>query len=93
MIKGANGVEVSPPVVTVIGWELMPAGTVTVSELVVAAVTGTRTEPNQTVLADGVALKLFPVMVAVVLTGPAAGKIDVTTGWVRAVRGKSRAII
>ena len=66
--------------VTVMGCELVPVGTVTVSEPVDAAVTGTRTEPNQTTLPDGVVLKLFPVMVTDVLTGPDAGEIAFITG-------------
>jgi hypothetical protein len=58
----------------------MPVGTVTVRELAEAAVTGTRTEPNQTTLAAGVALKLLPVIVTVVLMGPEAGVTELTTG-------------
>src|ERR1700722_11859340 len=59
-----------------------------------AAVTGTRTEPNQTILAAAVELKLFPVMVTVVLMGPDAGEMEVMTGWAsagRADRVKKRA--
>ena len=93
MLNGANGTEVRPPVVTVIGWELMPAGTVMVRELAEAAVTGTRTEPNQTTLAAGVALKLLPVIVTVVLMGPEAGLMESMTGCANTDKGKNKATI
>lgn len=93
MINGVNGAEVRPPVVTVKGWELVPVGTVMVREPAEAAVTGTRTEPIQTTLAAGVALKLLPVMVTVVLTGPEAGMTELMTGCANTDRGKRRATI
>jgi hypothetical protein len=92
VINGAKGTEVRAPVVTVKGWELIPGGTVTVRELEEAAVTGTRTEPNQTTLAAAVALKLLPVILTDVLIGPEAGEMEsMTGGCANTARGKTRA--
>ena len=52
------------------GPESGTGGTVTVSERLVAAVTGAFTEPNQTMLPVRLELKLPPVMVTVVLRAP-----------------------
>jgi uncharacterized membrane protein len=93
VVNGAKGKEVRPAVLTVMDWELVPVGTVTVREPAEAAVTGTRTEPNQTILAEGVALKLLPLIVTVVLTGPEAGVTEFMTGCANTGSGKRRATI
>lgn len=92
MTNGVKGAELKPPVVTVIGCELVPVGTVTVREPAEAAVTGTLTDPNQTILAAGAALKLLPVMVTVVLTAPEAGAMEFMTGCANTGRGNRRAM-
>jgi hypothetical protein len=93
VLNAGKGNEVRPPVLTVMGCELIPVGTLTVSELVEAATTGTRTEPNQTTLAAGLALKLLPVMVTVVFMGPEAGAMELMTGWPNIDKGQTRATI
>ena len=65
------------------GWKVAPAGTVTVNAVVVAAVTFAFTDPINTMLLDGVALKLVPVMVTEVPTGPDAGENELIVGCAR----------
>jgi hypothetical protein len=66
--------------VTVIGSKLAPAGTFTVNEEAVAAVTVAFTWPKKTVLAEGVVLKFTPEMVTVVPIGPDDGLKEVIAG-------------
>ena len=65
-LNGEAEYAVNPLTVTVIGWYVTPAGTVSVSCVNVAAVTVARTAPNHTILLAGVVLKFVPVIVTVV---------------------------
>jgi hypothetical protein len=67
-------------VVTVIGANVALTGTVTVSEVGVAAVTVPVTAPKRTMLFEGTGLKYLPVKVTEVPIGPLAGENDVITG-------------
>ena len=58
----------------------MPKGTATVNEFAVAAVTVALTAPKKTMLLDGVVLKLVPVIVTDVPTGPEAGENELIVG-------------
>lgn len=58
----------------------MPKGTATVNEVAVAAVTVALTAPKKTMLLDGVVLKLVPVIVTDVPTGPEAGENELIVG-------------
>ncbi len=72
-----------PPVVaTVTLTEPVPAGAVTVSDVVDAAVTVATAEPKSTVSPDAVALNPVPVIVTELppAAGPLVGLIDETTG-------------
>jgi len=69
-----------PALVTLIGWKVAPAGTVTESEVVVALLTVAFTAPKNTVLLEGVALNPVPDMVTSVPIGPEAGENDVMAG-------------
>src|SRR5471032_2209511 len=62
------------------GWYVAPAGTVTVRLVVLAAVTVAMVAPKNTMLLVVVALKLVPVMVTDVPTGPLAGVNEVMVG-------------
>jgi hypothetical protein len=64
---------ISPPTATLIGLNVAPTGTVTVSDVVVAPVTVAFVAPKYTTLFDGVALKFVPVIVTVVPIGPDVG--------------------
>lgn len=66
-------VAVFVPTVTVIVPEVAPAGTMTVNRVVLAAATSAVVLLNLTVLLDGVALKLVPLIVTVVPTVPRVG--------------------
>lgn len=66
-------VAVDPPTVTEMGPVVAPEGTVTVRELVVAAVTVATVPLNLTVSLAGVALKACPWIVTVVPMPPCAG--------------------
>lgn len=68
--KGAIAYAVTPLTVTEIGWYVDPIGTVTASDVEVAAVTVAFTAPKYTTLFAGVVLKFVPVMVTVVSMGP-----------------------
>jgi len=59
-----------------------------VSDVDDAEVTGAGTDPNQTILAEGVLLKLLPVMVTVELSGPERGLTEVMTGCAKTKLGK-----
>ena len=61
----------------------MPKGTVTVKEVAVAAVTLAFTAPKKTMLFDGVVLKLVPLIVTDVPTGPEAGEKELIVGWAK----------
>src|SRR5471032_380786 len=75
------------------GWYVAPAGTVTVKLVVLAAVTVAMVAPKNTMLLAVVVLKLVPVMVTDVPTGPLAGVNDVTGGaWAIARAAKKKAI-
>ena len=66
-----------------------PAGTVTVSEVVVAAETVARTAPKYTILLPGDVLKLLPVMVTGVPTGPLEGlKLLIRGTWAEEITGR-----
>jgi hypothetical protein len=58
----------------------VPAGIVTVRDVVVAVVTIALTAPKKTILFPGVGLKLFPVIVTVLPTGPDEGVKEVIIG-------------
>src|SRR5476651_1753064 len=62
------------------GWYVAPAGTVTVKLVVLAAVTVAMVAPKNTILLVVVVLKLVPVMVTDVPTGPLAGVNEVIVG-------------
>src|SRR5471030_1654861 len=62
------------------GWYVAPAGTVTVKLVALAAVTVAMVAPKNTMLLVVVALKLVPVMVTDVPTGPLAGVNEVMVG-------------
>ena len=68
------------PEVTVIGAKTAPCGTVTVMESWLAAVAALRTVPKNTILFEGVALKLVPLMTTWVPMGPDIGETEVMTG-------------
>ena len=91
-MNGRTEAAVRLPVVMVSGEKLVPGGTVTVRELDVAAVTGARTEPSQTILEDNVGLKFRPLMVIVEPTGPAAGEKDVMTGCEKTTKGSNSTV-
>src|SRR5664279_2101928 len=70
-----------PSVVLTVILPVVPAaGAVTVSEVAVALLTVAATPLNFTVLSVGVVLKLVPVIVTTVFTGPIAGLMDATVG-------------
>ena len=69
-----------PSCATVIGANVAPGGTVTVSWLVLAVSTEARTAPKYTVLAAAVELKLLPVIVTRVPIDPVVGEIVVMAG-------------
>jgi len=71
---------VRPLTVTERGWYIAPAGTVTAREVVVAAVTVAFTAPTYTILLPAIGLKLVPVTVTVVPTGPLPGENEVMVG-------------
>src|SRR5262245_57365358 len=62
------------------GLYVAPAGTVTVSDVRVAAVTVDFTAPKNTVLLEGINSKFVPVMVTDAPAGPLAGETDETEG-------------
>src|SRR5476651_382201 len=62
------------------GWYVAPAGTVTVKLVALAAVTVAMVAPKNTILLVVVALKLVPVMVTGVPTGPLDGVNEVMVG-------------
>jgi hypothetical protein len=89
-MKGWAEKAVSPPVVvTVIGWKLAPVGTVTLREVELAVVTAAFTDPKKTILADGVLLKLVPLMVTVEPTAPECGLKSLMTGCANAIKGRN----
>ena len=65
---------------TLIGWYVAPTGTVTVNEVVVAAVTLALTAPKYTILFSGIELKLVPEIVTVDPTVPDLGANEVIVG-------------
>ncbi|MEE2876226.1 MAG: hypothetical protein VX822_00375 [Candidatus Neomarinimicrobiota bacterium] len=74
---------------------MAPAGTVTVSDVVVAAEAVAFTPPKKTVLLDAVELKLVPVIVTVSPTLPEVGVKEVMVGTsdlnkVRGARSKQK---
>jgi hypothetical protein len=71
--------------VTVIGWYVAPTGTVTLSEVEVAAVTVAFTAPKYTMLFAAVVLKFVPVIVTVAPMGPEVGEKEEIVGVVLAV--------
>ena len=89
-----NWVEVAVRVatVTLIGPNVAPVGTVTVSEVVEAAVTVAFTAPKNTVLFAAPAaagLKFVPVIVTAAPAVADAGLMSVIVGWAyRAFRGR-----
>ena len=67
-------------VVTVIYWYVDPTGTVTVSEVVVAAVTVAFVAPKKTILLAGNGSNPVPVIVTTVPTGPDMGENELIMG-------------
>ena len=66
--------------VTLIGWKLAPAGTVTTSEVSVAACTTALTAPKYTRLSLKTELKFRPLIVTEVPNLPLSGKKDAIEG-------------
>jgi hypothetical protein len=69
-----------PPTTTVIGSYVVPAGTVTVNEVVEAEVTAAFAPPKETMLLDAVALKFVPVITTDEPEIPDVGENDVIVG-------------
>ena len=79
-VKGVALVDEPPGAVTLSVPVVAPAGTVTVSWVVVAALTVASVPLKRTVFCAGVALKPMPAMVTVVPTDPCFGvKSTITT--------------
>ena len=81
-IKFVALVAVFPATSTVIFPDVAPDGTVVVMPVAVLAVTVVSVPLNLTVLAEGVVLKLVPVMITVVPTNPEVGVKPVIVGVV-----------
>jgi hypothetical protein len=79
-IKGWLDTAESPPLFTLIGRKLAPAGTVTLSTVEDAVLTVAFTDPKKTVLAETLAPKPVPVMETSVPTCPDLGENELIVG-------------
>lgn len=79
VINGLAEYAVRPVVISVteMGLYVAPTGTVTLSEVEVAADTFAIVAPKNTILLEGVVLKLVPVITTVVPTAPEVGVKEV----------------
>jgi len=59
---------------------VLPGGTIRVSRVEVAEVTAAAVAPKYTILSEGSALKLVPVIITVVPTAPEAGIKELIVG-------------
>jgi len=89
-LNATNDVVIPPAVFTATLPVVAPCGTVTVSEVAVAAVTVAAAPLNVTVLFAGVVLKLVPVMMTFVPAAPTSGLIPVTIGAGRNADSQSK---
>ena len=82
ILNGSCEYAVKPELksVTEIYWYVEPTGTITVSEVAVAAETVAIVAPKNTILFAGVVLKFVPLIITVVPMGPDKGAKEVTEG-------------
>ena len=79
-IKGFREEPVNLFAVTVMGWKVDPAGTITLIEVEVASVTVAFAAPKYTTFRALSGLKFAPLIITVAPTGPVAGLNELIVG-------------